>query len=234
MKDNQLGNNTRYPDGSFGELIELLYANIGGKIKGFAVFLFIISAVMCFVFAVIMFFGDMGGVVFLLIVVGGTILSWLSSLLMYGFGELIEKVSALAYKSGAYTPSTISELTKLVYDGLVDKDEFSKLSRNIQVVSELDRDKLEELTRFVQTRDLVNKQKELKKPTVPITNETITTHLTLSELTKLVNEGLVSKDEFHSLSQRVQLSMPEETHKLKELEKIVKEKNLETISGDSQ
>ena len=77
-----------------------MFDNIGGKIKGLAKFNFglgmsgsIIFGVMCL--SAIMRDSANAGKAFIVgmvICLGGTLLAWLSSLTLYGFGELIEKV----------------------------------------------------------------------------------------------------------------------------------------------
>ena len=76
-----------------------MFDNIGGKIKGLAKFNFglgmsgsIIFGVMC-LSAIMRDSANavMAFIVGLLICFGGTLVSWISSFTLYGFGELIEK-----------------------------------------------------------------------------------------------------------------------------------------------
>ena len=80
---------------------KIMFDNIGGKIKGLAAFWtwfgIIVSVIVGFVF---IFINDLDGVtgflIGFLIVLLGSLASWLSSLLLYGFGELINNTSIIA------------------------------------------------------------------------------------------------------------------------------------------
>ena len=71
-----------------------MFSNIGGKIQGLAVFIFVIEAA-CAIgagIAVLINFGWWG----LFIAFGGTLFAWISSWGLYGFGVLIENSDAIA------------------------------------------------------------------------------------------------------------------------------------------
>ena len=76
-----------------------MFQNIGGKIKGLAVTAFILEALGLVIagigLAVSARYEDemMAGILTLLL---GPVIAWVSSWLLYGFGELIEKVSILS------------------------------------------------------------------------------------------------------------------------------------------
>lgn len=69
-----------------------MYDNIGGKIKGLAKVTFIAEAIAAVIsgFA-IMGFDDDTILIGLLVLIIGPIIAWVSSWLLYGFGELIDK-----------------------------------------------------------------------------------------------------------------------------------------------
>ncbi len=74
-----------------------MYTNIGGKIKTLAkivCYLGIIGSVIYGIWFYNTYYSvrNMG----ILIVIGGPLLSWVSSFFMYGFGELIEKTTVIA------------------------------------------------------------------------------------------------------------------------------------------
>lgn len=82
-----------------------MFNNIGRKIKKLAKVLCWIGISFSIIFAVIMFFtasqtygSEAGTCTFLgfLFLIGGTLISWLSSFFAYGFGELIEKACIIA------------------------------------------------------------------------------------------------------------------------------------------
>jgi len=86
-----------------------MWDNIGGKIKGFAKFIAwlgiiasIIGGIVLFVIGGNMRYGS-GAYVGLgfLVIIGGSLISWISSWFWYGFGELIEKTSEIEYNTRA-------------------------------------------------------------------------------------------------------------------------------------
>lgn len=76
-----------------------MYDNIGSKIKIVAQILFVLGVIGSIIFGFVICFGseDFNAIGFLYILLGGLI-SWLSTLLMYGFGELIERVCSIDKK----------------------------------------------------------------------------------------------------------------------------------------
>ena len=66
-----------------------MFDNIGGKIKVLAAVVTILGCIVSFVFGIILFVEREFGMGFLVIIMGG-LLSWVSSFVLYGFGELIE------------------------------------------------------------------------------------------------------------------------------------------------
>ena len=86
-----------------------MFNNIGGKIKGLAKFLCWAGIIICVILGFMFIAGSNAGyyyyysreamIVFgVLIMVGGSIISWLSSLFLYGFGELVENTSIIRRK----------------------------------------------------------------------------------------------------------------------------------------
>ena len=70
-----------------------MYENIGSKIKGLAKTLFIIEAIVGVISGIVIASTVWDGVVIgILVMVVAPILAWASSLVLYGFGELIDKV----------------------------------------------------------------------------------------------------------------------------------------------
>ena len=68
-----------------------MYNNIGGKLKGLAIVIFILEALVTIIFSfVIMASGNELGILLFFV---GPIIAWASSLLIYGFGELICKIT---------------------------------------------------------------------------------------------------------------------------------------------
>ena len=132
-----------------------MYTNIGGKIKGLAIFLFIAGTISCFVFGLMLFEQGSEGIIVFLIIVAGAVFSWLSSLVMYGFGELVEKVTLLADGAKSTQPKleptymTVPELEKIVEAQLVDEHEFESLLKRVSVESREDEIKINELRKVL-------------------------------------------------------------------------------------
>ena len=73
------------------------YDNIGKKIKGAAKAIFIIESILSLIVGLIIVtnFYDFEVVLGILLMIIGPIVAWVSSWLLYGFGELIDKVSGI-------------------------------------------------------------------------------------------------------------------------------------------
>lgn len=92
-----------------------MFSNIGGKIKGLAMFFCWVGIITCVIIGIIMFVqaGDayraektiliITGLAIILI---GSLLSWIGSFLLYGFGELVENSSSINQR--------LSELSTIV------------------------------------------------------------------------------------------------------------------------
>ena len=72
-----------------------MFDNIGGKIKMLAVVCTIVGIAGSVITGFVMMANEMAGWG-LLIAVGGSLLSWVGSFLLYGFGELIDGVQGIA------------------------------------------------------------------------------------------------------------------------------------------
>lgn len=84
-----------------------MYKNIGAKIKGLAKFIYLLGSITSIAYGIFVIgsavsfdvsFGIAGKALFIgiIIIVLGAVLSWLGSLCIYGFGELIERVTEIA------------------------------------------------------------------------------------------------------------------------------------------
>ena len=77
-----------------------MYENIGGKIKGLAIVVFAIMAILSVVAGVFMLFRDNGGFLIGILIAGtGILLSWVGTFFIYGFGQLIENTDILVYQT---------------------------------------------------------------------------------------------------------------------------------------
>ena len=74
------------------EVIENLYDNIGGKIKNLAKWCFIVEAIGAIITGFTLIFASSKNVLYgFLTIIGGPIIAWVSSWLLYAAGELVEK-----------------------------------------------------------------------------------------------------------------------------------------------
>ena len=73
--------------------MEGLYENIGGKIKSWAITIFVIEAIAAVISGLVLLFSD-AALAGLLTIVLGPLVAWIGSWLLYGFGELIETNAA--------------------------------------------------------------------------------------------------------------------------------------------
>lgn len=119
-----------------------MYDNIGGKIKGLAKAIFIVEAIAVVItgIALMAFDGDMIPLGLLVMVVG-PLVAWVSSWLLYGFGELVDKTCDIARnthggerKSEAQLKvdyERISKIEKLRSQGLITEEEYQQaISKN--------------------------------------------------------------------------------------------------------
>ena len=115
-----------------------MYNNIGQKIKHFAMTLFVIGTVCSILmgsYIVIFLDLDMAAVGILVVIIG-SFLSWVSTFLLYGFGELIEKATEIADNTKIYNFHSqeqsdseferLIKIEKLYSQGLITEDEYKK------------------------------------------------------------------------------------------------------------
>ena len=114
-----------------------MYDNIGGKIKGLAKASFIVAAIAEVITGIALMAADEDLILYgLLVLVVGPIVAWVSSWLLYGFGELIDKASDIERntrggkrKSEAQSKvdsERISKIEKLRSQGLITEEEYQQ------------------------------------------------------------------------------------------------------------
>ncbi len=105
-----------------------MYSNIGGKIKVLAKVIACIGVVICIIYGFVMLVSMEGmALIGFLIMTVGSLLSWLSSLVLYGFGELVENSSIIANKKNTDIPKISAKdetLEKWRKDGLITEEEY--------------------------------------------------------------------------------------------------------------
>ena len=114
----------------FKEVI-IMYDNISKKLKDLAKAVFLIGVIVSVIAGISMIDSDddliFGGFLVMLL---GSVVSWASSWFIYGFGELIEKVTNIErYKCGGSAKSgsvseRVNELARLRSQGLITEEEY--------------------------------------------------------------------------------------------------------------
>ena len=80
-------------------MLDNLYKNIGGKIKNWAKWMFIVEAIGAIITGLVFLFTDEDYILYgLLIMILGPIVAWVGTWLLYAFGELVEDVHAMRNK----------------------------------------------------------------------------------------------------------------------------------------
>lgn len=123
-----------------------MYDNIGGKIKGLAKATVFVGAIAGVITGIAIGGSDEDMVPFgLLVMVVGPIVAWVSSWLLYGFGELVDKACDIERntrggerKSEAQTKideERISKIEKLRSQGLITEEEYQ--AQRAEIISKL-------------------------------------------------------------------------------------------------
>ena len=115
-----------------------MYDNIGGKIKGLAKATFIIGIIGAIIVGIVMMVSSDEILIFLGLVVMfiAPVIVWISSLFLYGFGELIDKVSDIerntrggerkSLKQDKVDSERIQKIEKLRSQGLITEEEYQQ------------------------------------------------------------------------------------------------------------
>ena len=114
-----------------------MYDNIGKKIKGLAKAVFIVEAIAMVITGIALMASDEYMIpIGLLVMVVGPLVAWVSSWLLYGFGELIDKTCDIERntrggerKSEAQSKidsERISKIEKLRSQGLITEEEYQQ------------------------------------------------------------------------------------------------------------
>ena len=112
--------------------IFILFENIGKKIKALAKWSFVVVAVVSILVGIIGTVAALDGdeslvAIFLPITFAGPILALLSAWMLYGFGELIDKVSDIAKNTAGDTPTDDSIEIKPATQKTVDRKRIARL-----------------------------------------------------------------------------------------------------------
>ena len=80
-------------------MLDNLYDDIGAKIKNWAKWIFIIEAISAIIGGIVLMANDAAFIGFIALI-GGPLVAWVSSWLLYAFGQLVEDVHAIRDKEG--------------------------------------------------------------------------------------------------------------------------------------
>ncbi len=120
-----------------------MYNNIGGKIKGLTKVIAVLGALAPIAIGLgLMFNDDDTFFLGLVIIVVGCLISWISSWLLYGFGDLIENTALIARNTQAMymneyanqNANRQSELYRLYSTGTITAEEYQKAMAGNQQV----------------------------------------------------------------------------------------------------
>ena len=120
-----------------------MYNNIGGKIKGLTKVIAVMGALAPIVIGLGLMFSDENlFLVGLLVIAVGCLISWISSWLLYGFGDLIENTALIARNTQAMymneyanqNANRQSELYRLYSTGAITAEEYQKAMAGNQQV----------------------------------------------------------------------------------------------------
>ncbi len=112
-----------------------MYKDIGGKIKHAAYIMFFLQAVLYAATGLLLL--SVNVLSCLLVLSFGILFSWISSLMMYGVGELIDKVSSIERSCtlGTSPELTLEELKRQRDAGIISEDKYleqrAEILRNI-------------------------------------------------------------------------------------------------------
>ena len=112
-----------------------MYDEIGKKIKTLAIATFIVEAIASVILGIYFIFDYADLLIILLTFIAGPIVAWVSSWLLYGLGEIIDRLCAIdrntraEVKSNAQTKEDdkkISQIERLRSKSLISEEEYKK------------------------------------------------------------------------------------------------------------
>lgn len=91
-----------------------MFENIGGKIKKLAIVITIIGIIISFIIGIMLSneFG-LGGFI---VILGGSLLSWIGSFLLYGFGEIIDLLRKISGETSETDNEKLYEVDNTSYE----------------------------------------------------------------------------------------------------------------------
>ncbi len=111
-----------------------MFENIGGKIKTLAKVLMWIGIIGFVIYGIVMISEEQVLLGFLIIAIGG-LSSWVSSFVLYGFGQLVENSDKLVCNNGYSvknaTNKNLDTLEKWRKEGLITEEEYQQKRANM-------------------------------------------------------------------------------------------------------
>ncbi|MBQ9162872.1 MAG: hypothetical protein IJX74_06315 [Clostridia bacterium] len=125
-----------------------MYGKIGKTIKSLAAVIAVLEVLVAVVAGVVCMFGGSTGIITgIVIIVLGTVLAWISFVMIYGFGELIDIAAKIEYNTSSYEDKATCEQADKVSDKNSKYAEAERL-REEGVISEEDYKKQEAFERL--------------------------------------------------------------------------------------
>ena len=81
-------------------MLDNLFKNIGEKLKGWAMCLFVLEVISAIIGGICLIIADDGNAAGPILLFGGPFVAWISSAILYSFGQLVEDVHAIRNKEG--------------------------------------------------------------------------------------------------------------------------------------
>lgn len=153
-----------------------MYDNIGGKIKGLAKALFIVAAIAEVITGIALMASDEELIVYgLLVMVVGPIIAWVSSWLLYGFGEIIEKLTKIEQNTHGYD----------IKKQLLQKEKFKNAEKDKPIKNDTN----------IESKTKIEKIEPYKSNM--INNDTF------NQIEKLRQQGLITEEEYQALLAKI-------------------------------
>ena len=93
-------------------MFDTMYNNIGEKIKLLAKIGFIVETIAAVIMGIV-YIGGANTLASFILIVAGPCVAWVSSCLLYGFGELIDNSSKLVSNDNTNSPTSNNDLPEL-------------------------------------------------------------------------------------------------------------------------
>ena len=87
-------------------MLDKLYENIGEKIKNWAKWIFIVEAISAVIGGFVLV-GNDGVAIGLIVLLAGPVIAWISSWLLYAFGQLVEDVNTIRYQGSTKSAESV-------------------------------------------------------------------------------------------------------------------------------